>query len=119
MRKWSTKDGNARLGGRRNARSHRPGNRQDKRHIPGRPPAQAPERTPTVADIEFGLRLGDVEQTDRRLPVLMPGNDYELVGLGTRRPAADLDNLPRLGGRALANDFRRAAHRDTRACLTI
>jgi hypothetical protein len=36
-----------------------------------------------VYDIELGLRLGEVEQTDRRLPVLMSDNDYELVGLGT------------------------------------
>jgi hypothetical protein len=37
-----------------------------------------------VYDIELGLGLGvDKARVDRRLPVLMPGNDYELVGLGT------------------------------------
>jgi len=36
-----------------------------------------------VYDIELGLGLGAVPGTDRTLPVLMPGKDYELVGLGT------------------------------------
>jgi len=37
-----------------------------------------------VYDIELGLGLTvDAHRVDRRLPVLMPGKDYELVGLGT------------------------------------
>jgi hypothetical protein len=37
-----------------------------------------------VYDIELGLGLTvDDRRIDRRLPVLMPGIDYELVGLGT------------------------------------
>jgi hypothetical protein len=36
-----------------------------------------------VYDIDLGLGIGGGNGSDRRLPVLMPGADYELVGLGT------------------------------------
>lgn len=36
-----------------------------------------------VYDIELRLELGVGKGSDRSLPVLMPGKDYQLVGLGT------------------------------------
>lgn len=36
-----------------------------------------------VYNIELGLGIGAGKGSDRTLPVLIPGEDYELVGLGT------------------------------------